>query len=198
MWRATEMTAVDERGMTKYFEELEPPEGVKVELLRGVIVMMASPDIVHNMIVTDVQDQLPRQRWSRLQTQDIDISGEASEPVPDLVVLARDLLPDSGRLVPCRLISLVVEVVSKSSVHHDYVIKRSIYAAGEIPAYLIIDPIMGHSVLLTKPSGQGEDADYRSQEIIEFGDRLPLDVLGTELDTSEFGTLPGVRPHRYP
>lgn len=35
MWRATEMTAVDERGMTKYFEELEPPEGVKVELLRG-------------------------------------------------------------------------------------------------------------------------------------------------------------------
>lgn len=26
MWRATEMTAVDERGMTKYFEELEPPE----------------------------------------------------------------------------------------------------------------------------------------------------------------------------
>ncbi|WP_239072355.1 Uma2 family endonuclease [Streptomyces bauhiniae] len=192
------MTAVDERGMTKYFEELEPPEGVKVELLRGVIVMMASPDIVHNMIVTDVQDQLPRQRWSRLQTQDIDISGEASEPVPDLVVLARDLLPDSGRLVPCRLISLVVEVVSKSSVHHDYVIKRSIYAAGEIPAYLIIDPIMGHSVLLTKPSGQGEDADYRSQEIIEFGDRLPLDVLGTELDTSEFGTLPGVRPHRYP
>ncbi|MET8816241.1 Uma2 family endonuclease [Streptomyces sp. NPDC004549] len=192
------MTAVDERGMTKYFEELEPPEGVKVELLRGVIVMMASPDIVHNMIVTDVQDQIPRQRWSRLQTQDIDISGEASEPVPDLVVLARDLLPDSGRLVPCRVISLVVEVVSKSSVHHDYVIKRSIYAAGEIPAYLIIDPIMGHSVLLTKPSGQGEDADYRSQEIIKFGDRLPLDVLGAELDTSEFGTLPGVRPHRYP
>ncbi|MGV9341735.1 Uma2 family endonuclease [Streptomyces sp. NPDC003688] len=192
------MTAVDERGMTKYFEELEPPEGVKVELLRGVIVMMASPDIVHNMIVTDVQDQIPRQRWSRLQTQDIDISGEASEPVPDLVVLARDLLPGSGRLVPCRVISLVIEVVSKSSVHHDYVIKRSIYAAGEIPAYLIIDPIMGHSVLLTKPSGQGEDADYRSQEIIKFGDRLPLDVLGTELDTSEFGTLPGVRPHRYP
>ncbi|MGW4288651.1 Uma2 family endonuclease [Streptomyces sp. NPDC004673] len=192
------MTAVDERGMTKYFEEFEPPEGVKAELLRGVIVMTTSPDIVHNRIVIDVQDQLPRQRWSRLQTQDIDISGEASEPVPDLVVLARDLLPDSGRLVPCRLISLVVEVVSKSSVLHDYVIKRSIYAAGEIPVYLIIDPIMGHSVLLTKPSGRGEDADYCTQEIIEFGDRLPLDVLGAELDTSEFGTLPGVRPHRYP
>ncbi|MEU0671573.1 Uma2 family endonuclease [Streptomyces sp. NPDC006172] len=192
------MTAVDERGMTKYFEELEPPEGVKVELLRGVIVMMASPDIVHNMIVADVQDQIPRQRWARLQTQDVDILDEASEPVPDLVVLARDFLPSSGRLLPCQLITMVVEVVSKSSVHQDYVIKRSIYAAGKVPAYLILDPIMAQCVLLTKPAGQGEDADYRSQEIFKFGDVLPLEVLGLELDTTEFGTFPGVKPHHYP
>jgi Uma2 family endonuclease len=198
MWRATEMTAVDEYGMTKYFEELEPPEGVKVELLRGVIVMMASPDIVHNMIVADVQDQIPRQRWSRLQTQDVDILEEASEPVPDLVVVARGALPDSGRLLPSKLVTMVVEVVSKSSVHQDYVIKRSIYAAGKIPAYVILDPIMAHCVLLTKPSGQGEDADYLSQEIIKFGDPVPLEALGLELDTKEFGTLPDVRPHRYP
>ncbi|MBX9395188.1 Uma2 family endonuclease [Streptomyces sp. TRM72054] len=196
------MTAVDDRpmttGMVKIFEELEPPEGVKVELLRGVIVMMASPDIVHNLIVADVQDQIPRQRWSRLQTQDVDILDEASEPVPDLVVVARDILPDSGRLLPSKLVTMVVEVVSKSSVHQDYVIKRSIYAAGKIPVYLILDPIMAHCVLLTKPAGQGEDADYLSQEIIKFGDPIPLVALGLELDTSEFGTFPDVRPHRYP
>jgi Uma2 family endonuclease len=193
---------VDDRpmttGMVKIFEELEPPEGVKMELLRGVIVMMASPDIVHNMIVADVQDQIPRQRWSRLQTQDVDILEEASEPVPDLVVVARGALPDSGRLLPSKLVTMVVEVVSKSSVHQDYVIKRSIYAAGKIPAYVILDPIMAHCVLLTKPSGQGEDADYLSQEIIKFGDPVPLEALGLELDTKEFGTLPDVRPHRYP
>ncbi len=192
------MTAVDERGMTRFFEEFEPPEGVKVELLRGVIVMMASPDIVHNMIVTDVQDQIPRQHWSRLQTQDVDIVDEASEPVPDLVVVERDILPQSGRLLPCRLITMVVEVVSKSSVHQDYVVKRSIYAAGKVPAYLILDPIMANCVLLTKPTGEGEDADYLSQEITKFGDSLPLEILGLNLDTSEFGTFPGIRPHRYP
>ncbi|MEU9410539.1 Uma2 family endonuclease [Streptomyces sp. NPDC048281] len=196
------MTAVDDRpmttGMVKIFEELEPPEGVKMELLRGVIVMMASPDIVHNMIVADVQDQIPRQRWSRLQTQDVDILEEASEPVPDLVVVVRDALPDSGRLLPAKLVTMVVEVVSKSSVHQDYVVKRSIYAAGKIPAYLILDPIMRHCVLLTKPAGEGEDGDYLSQEIIKFGDPVPLEVLGLELDTTEFGTLPNVRPHRYP
>ncbi|WP_217211249.1 Uma2 family endonuclease [Streptomyces sp. AC550_RSS872] len=196
------MTAVDDRpmttGMVKIFEELEPPEGVKMELLRGVIVMMASPDIVHNMIVADVQDQIPRQRWSRLQTQDVDILDEASEPVPDLVVVARDALPDSGRLLPSKLVTMAVEVVSKSSVHQDYVIKRSIYAAGKIPAYLVLDPIMAQCVLLTKPAGQGEDADYLSQEIIKFGDPVPVEHLGLELDTTEFGTFPNVKPHRYP
>ncbi|MGW0883804.1 Uma2 family endonuclease [Streptomyces sp. NPDC002671] len=197
MWRATEMTAVDERGMAKFFEEFEPPEGAKVELLRGVIVMMSSPDIVHNRIVADVQDQIPR-RWARLQTQDVDIVDESSEPVPDLVVLAHDLLPSSGRLLPCQLITMLVEVVSKYSVHQDYVVKRSIYAAGKVPAYLILDPIMAHCVLLTKPAGEGEDADYLSQEITKFGDPVPVEVLGLELDTKAFGTLPGVRPHRYP
>lgn len=29
------MTAVDERGIAKFFEEFEPPEGIKAELLRG-------------------------------------------------------------------------------------------------------------------------------------------------------------------
>ncbi|MEU1180488.1 Uma2 family endonuclease [Streptomyces sp. NPDC005820] len=192
------MTAVDERGVTRFFEGFEPPEGLKVELLRGVVVMMASPDIVHNMIVADVQDQIPRQRWDRLQTQDVDILGEASEPIPDLMVLERGVVPASGNLVPSQLITLVVEVVSKSSVHQDYVVKRSIYAAGKIPAYLLVDPIMAQCVLLTRPTGQGEDADYLSQEIIKFGNPVLLGALELELDTTEFGTFPNVRPHRYP
>ncbi|MFI2374455.1 Uma2 family endonuclease [Streptomyces sp. NPDC018964] len=192
------MTAVDERGMTRFFEEFEPPEGVRVELLRGEIVMMASPDLVHNMIVEDVLDQIPRKRWVRLQTQDVDIIDEASEPVPDLVVLRRDATPESGRLLSSELITLVVEVVSKTSVVRDYIVKRSIYAAGRIPAYLIIDPIMAHCVLLTLPVGEGDDADYTAQMKLDFGDRLPLDMLGTGLDTGEFGTFPGVKPHRFP
>ncbi|MFF7163035.1 Uma2 family endonuclease [Streptomyces sp. NPDC008086] len=192
------MTAVDERGMTKYFEELDPPEGVKVELLRGEIVMMASPDLVHNMIVEDVLDQIPRKRWSRLQTQDVDILDEASEPVPDLVVLEREARPASGRLLPSSLITMVVEVVSKTSVQRDYEIKRSIYAAGKVPVYLIVDPVMAQCVLLTRPVGRGDNADYQRQQVTKFGAPLPLEELGLELDTTEFGTFSSVRPHRYP
>ncbi|QYX80098.1 Uma2 family endonuclease [Streptomyces akebiae] len=198
MWRATEMTAVDERGMTKYFEELEPPEGVKVELLRGEIVMMAAPDLVHNRIVADVQDQIPRKRWERLQTTDVDIIGEASEPIPDLLVMERGVAPASGNLVPSQLATLVVEVVSKTSVDRDYGVKRSIYAAGKIPAYLIVDPIVAHCVLLTDPVGEGDQADYRGQWITKFGDPVVLESLDLKLDTSEFGTVTGVRLHRLP
>lgn len=192
------MTVVDERGMAKYLDKFEPPEGVKAELLRGVIVMMASPDLVHNLIVMHALRQMPMDRWYPIQTQDVDIVGEESVPIPDLVVAAPDVLPASGRLLPSELVTAVVEVVSKSSVLQDYVVKRSIYAAGKIPTYLILDPIMAHCVLLTKPAGQGEEANYLSQEIIKFGDPVPLEALGVELDTTEFGTFLDVKPHRYP
>lgn len=192
------MTAVDERRMTELFENLEVPEGIKMELLRGEIVMMAGPDLVHNLIVEAVFDQIPRQKWHRLQTQDIDILSENSEPQPDLVVLERGVVPESGRLMPTAVVTMLIEVVSKTSVDRDYAIKRSIYAAGKAPAYLIIDPIMAQCVLLTEPVGEGEEADYRVQRITKFGDPVPLELLGLELDTSEFGTLKGVKPHRRP
>lgn len=192
------MTAVDERGVAEFFAGFEPPEGLKVELLRGEIVMMASPDLVHNRIVTCLMDQIPYRQWERLQTQDVDIVDEASEPVPDLVVMKVGVGPDSGRLLPSQIITLVVEVVSKTSVDRDYGVKRLIYAAGEVPAYLIIDPIMAQCVLYSEPAGRGEGADYQVQRVTRFGAPLPLEQLGVELDTTEFGTYKGVKPHHRP
>ncbi|MFJ8494631.1 Uma2 family endonuclease [Streptomyces sp. NPDC094038] len=195
------MTAVDDRPMTtdvvEFFENLEVPEGYKAELLRGEIVMMAGSDVVHNRIVLRVQGQIPR-NWDRLTTQDIAILQETSEPQPDLVVVEQDAGPANGRLMPSELITMLVEVVSKTSVERDYAIKRSIYAAGRVPVYLIIDPIMAHCVLLTEPVGTGEEADYQVQRISKFGAPVPLELFGLELDTDTFGTLPRVRPHRYP
>ncbi|MER6306088.1 Uma2 family endonuclease [Streptomyces sp. NPDC001739] len=192
------MTAVDERRMTELFENLEVPEGIKVELLRGNIVMMAGPDVVHNDIVEAVHDQFPRKNWRRLHTQDLALHEESSEPQPDLVLVERGTGPDSGRMMPPEVIKMVVEVVSKTSVDHDYGVKRSIYAAARLPIYLIIDPIVAHCVLLTDPTGDGDGADYRSQWIYKFGETVPLQPLGVDLDTTEFGTLPNVRPHRRP
>ncbi|MER7669749.1 Uma2 family endonuclease [Kitasatospora sp. NPDC096128] len=183
------MTAVDDR-MTGIFENLEVPEGFKAELIRGEIVMTAGPDMVHNIIVEAIRDQLPRARWHRLTTQDIDLPGLTSEPQPDLVVFERDTTEGHGRLVPAPLLTLVVEVVSKTSVLRDYQTKRELYAEGRIPAYLVVDPIKAVCVLLTEPSPAASSGlpDYVLQRTTKFGEQIPLDLLGVTLDTSEFRT----------
>lgn len=184
------MTAVDDRRVHETFENLEVPEGFKAELIRGVIVMMAGPDKVHNRIVQSVQDQIPPDRWERLQTQDVAFPAEDSEPQPDLVVMEIGADNSPGRLVPGPAVTMLVEVVSKTSVHRDYVEKRSIYAAGRVPVYLIIDPFAAQCLVLTEPTGTGLSADYQSKRTRKFGDPVPLPIIGIELDTSRFGTLP--------
>jgi hypothetical protein len=49
-------------------------------------------------------------------------------------------------------------------------------------------------VLLTEPAGVGEEADYRMKRTTKFGDPVPLDLLGVQLDTSEFERYPDVKP----
>ncbi|MGZ9930903.1 Uma2 family endonuclease [Streptomyces sp. NC-S4] len=195
------MTAVDDRLITdavRAFEDLEVPEGFKAELLRGDIVMMAGPDWVHNLIVLHVQKQIPLAGWYPVQTQGIAIPGESSEPQPDLVVVEHGAFDGPGRLVPAPAVTLLVEVVSKNSANADYGIKRSMYAAGRVPAYLIIDPFEAECLLLTEPARAGEDADYTVERRVKFGEPVPLDVLGIKLDTGEFGTLPKFKRYHRP
>ncbi|GGO80754.1 Uma2 family endonuclease [Wenjunlia tyrosinilytica] len=183
------MTAVDDRTIAELFENLDVPEGYKAELLRGDIVMTAGPDRVHNWIVESVVDQIPRARRHRSQTQDIRIPGELSEPQPDLVVYERGVVEGPGRLIAAPAVALVLEVVSKSSVGRDYRLKRSMYAAGRVPAYLIVDPLAAKCVLLTEPTGAGEEADYAVERISKFGEPVPVDAIDLAIGTDEFQTL---------
>ncbi|WP_330317882.1 Uma2 family endonuclease [Streptomyces platensis] len=187
-----------DRALDEYFAEFEPPEGLRAELLRREILLTGGTDIVHNRIVSDVMGQIPHDRWHRFATQHLSFPGELSKPQPDLVVMERGRCQRSGWLVPASDVTLLLEVVSLRSADRDYGLKRSIYVAGGVPAYLIIDPYDARCVLFTEPVGAGEEADYTVQRITKFGDPVPLEPLGTELDTGEFGTLPGVRPHRRP
>ncbi|GHG92586.1 Uma2 family endonuclease [Streptomyces lanatus] len=189
---------MNDRDMIKFFEELEPPEGIRVELLRRAIVMSPSPDLVHNRDVTEAADQIPRLRWFRPQTQCVDMLDDVSAPVPDLVVTERGVGPDQGTYMPSEVVTALVEVVSRTSVDRDYGIKRELYAASAVPVYLIIDPIMAHCVLFTDPKGSGEEADYQVQRLSRFGCPVPIECLGIELDTTRFVTFTDVRPHRYP
>ncbi|CAI4158629.1 hypothetical protein AB0F32_09395 [Streptomyces albidoflavus] len=53
-------------------------------------------------------------------------------------------------------------------------------------------------VLLTEPYGEGEQADYGVEQAFSFGLGVPVPLLGVELETAEFPTLPPVKRHRRP
>lgn len=59
-------------------------------------------------------------------------------------------------------------------------------------------PMAQHCVPLTEPTGTGEGADYRVERTTKFGEPAPLDLLGVELDTGDFETLPPITRHRRP
>lgn len=184
------MTAIDDR-VSAIYESLDVPEGFKAELIRGEIVMMAGPDMVHNVIVASIQHQVPYAGWRSLTTQDLSIPGEPSEPQPDLVVFERGAVREAGRLLPSGAVTLVVEVVSRTSADRDHRTKREMYAAGGIPAYLIVDPLRGECTLLTEPTEENAKGlpDYLSARTSRFGAPVPVDLLGVVLDTTEFQTF---------
>ncbi|GFE24755.1 MULTISPECIES: Uma2 family endonuclease [Streptomyces] len=192
------MAAAHDQHIEEYFAAFEPPEGFRAELLRREILLSSGTDIVHNRIVSEVTGQIPRDGRHRFATLHLSLPGELSKPQPDLVVLERGRGEGSGWLVPASDVTLLLEVVSLRSADRDYGLKRSIYAAGSVPAYLIIDPYDARCVLLTEPDGAGEDADYEVQRTVPFGVPLRIDALGTTLETSRFGTLPAVTRHRRP
>lgn len=180
------MTTLDDR-VLRVFEDLVVPEGFKAELIRGEIVMMAGPDRVHNWIVESVMDQIPRTRWHRVQTQDLAIPEESSESQPDLVVYERGAVQGSGRLVPAAAVTMVVEVVSRTSGDRDYKTKRQLYAAANVPVYLIVDPLQARCALFTEPSPGSRD--YRIERTSAFGEPVPVTELDLTLVTDEFQTL---------
>ncbi|MBP0461204.1 Uma2 family endonuclease [Streptomyces montanisoli] len=192
------MTAVEDRPITDvvdFFENLEVPEGYRAELLRGEIVMMAGPHLVHNRIVLSLSDQISKD-YDRLQVQDVSFPRELSRLIPDLTVVPKGA--GSGASLPVEEVTLLVEVVSKTSVDRDYNLKRSIYAAGRVPAYLIADPFRAECLLLTEPFGIGDAADYKTELRVPFGEAMPLDMVDTVLDTSDFGTLAPLKRHPLP
>ncbi|WP_030395765.1 Uma2 family endonuclease [Kitasatospora purpeofusca] len=178
----------DEHRVMELFEGLAVPEGWRAELVRGEIVLSMSSDLTANLITASVRDRIPHHRWHALTTQDVAIAGALSEPQPDLVVFERGAVDGPGRVVPASDLTLVVEVVSKTSVLRDYRTKRELYAEGGIPVYLIVDPIKGLCVLLTEPTRAAASGlpDYVAERTTKFGEPVPVDLLGITLDTTEF------------
>ncbi|MEU1147085.1 Uma2 family endonuclease [Streptomyces sp. NPDC005863] len=170
-------------------EEMEWPEGSKVEIIDGVITVSPSPANQHNVIAEKVQRRLYSvlpEDWGIYQTLSVSVPLSLGMFIPDLVVVPVAEAGAPGTSISASAAELVVEVTSPSNAHHDRVGKLAGYAAAGVPLYLLIDRWApgGPKVTLY---GEPQDRVYRVLRACKFGEPITLpEPFSLEIDTSAF------------
>ncbi|ANP49058.1 Uma2 family endonuclease [Streptomyces griseochromogenes] len=175
--------------LVRYWEEMEWPEGSKVEIIEGIITVSPSPAFRHNVIAERIQRRLysvTPDDWGIFQTLSIAVPSRLGMLIPDLLVTPVQERPETDSYIPAALAELVVEVTSKSNARHDRVSKPAAYATAGIPLYLLVDPWAPGgptATLYGEPKGEG----YRTLSAVKFGDPIKLpEPFDVTIDTGEF------------
>jgi len=111
-----------------------------------------------------------------------------SEPEPDVVVVRGDTRQYLDRHPGPEDIALVVEV-SDTTLQRDRSLKKRIYARAGIPIYWIVNLLDRQIEGYTQPFGEGEDADYATQQNYGLQDSLPLEIEGFEIGILSVNSL---------
>ncbi|OIJ91207.1 Uma2 family endonuclease [Streptomyces colonosanans] len=175
--------------LVRFWEEMEWPEGSKVEIIEGIVTVSPAPACRHNVIAERIQRRLYSvipDDWGIYQTLAIAVPSRLGMLIPDLVVTPLPDGADADTHIPAALAELVVEVTSRSSVRHDRVSKTAAYATAGIPFYLLVDRWATGGPTATLYGEPNGDV-YRVLSAVKFGDTIklpaPFDLV---IDTGEF------------
>lgn len=159
-------------------------EGLEFNIVDDVV-MMSPVSLEHSDTCGEVTDQLrPQSRPLNLRlTADVEFRHPEwdEDLAPDVAVWDADAVgEDPVAPLPAESVVLAVEVVSRSSVTKDYVLKARAYHRAHIPAYVILDPYTRtwtlHREGITTQGG--------------YGDTLELPLPGGRLLELDTATLP--------
>lgn len=175
--------------LVRFWEEMDWPEGSKVEIIEGIVTVSPAPAYRHNVIAERIQRRLYSvipEDWGIFQTLALAVPSRLGMLIPDLVVAPVREHTEADTHIPAALAELVVEVTSKSNARHDRISKPAAYASAGIPFYLLVDrwaPEGPSATLYGEPKGDV----YRLLSTAKFGEPLklpaPFDVV---VDTAEF------------
>ncbi|MGW9497953.1 Uma2 family endonuclease [Streptomyces prasinus] len=175
--------------LVRFWEEMERPEGSKVEIIEGIVTVSPAPGLQHNVIAERMQRLLYSvipQDWEILQTQAIAVPARSGMLIPDLLVYPDRESRESDTHLPAALAELVVEVTSAYNARRDRIDKLAAYAIADVPLYLLADrwaPDGPTVTLFGEPRGDV----YRPLDSVKFGDPIklpaPFDLV---IDTAEF------------
>ena len=169
-------------------DALELPEGLKAEIIEGQLVIMATPNVKHALILAAIEDAV-RLAVPSGHRAFSNITGEEPEGdryVPDLGVWPLSALEEEPEewLLETSTLYLAVEVTSPGQEDRDYA-KEAGYARAGVPSYLLVDRRRRRCVLFTDPDPA--NSKYKTVHCENFGSQLTLQLAEpTVVDTSGF------------
>ncbi|GAB3279492.1 hypothetical protein GCM10027589_06120 [Actinocorallia lasiicapitis] len=159
----------------------ELPDGVRVELYDGRVVVSGVPDPAHDGVVAALRARLTEpaaeHRWSVHRDATVLMPRARSYVRPDLSFV-RAGAGWQGEVVLGSDLALAVEVAAAPDSADDREAKRLFYAAAGVSSYLLFDLPDQQAVLFDIPI----DGDYQHAERVPLGTPLPVPY-GTPLDT---------------
>lgn len=183
--------------LVRLWEEMDWPEGCKVEIIEGIITVSPAPAKKHNSIAWKLQHQLAAvipEGWGMYQTLAVSVPSRGGLYIPDLVVAPEAVVDDavvdeaseSEYYIQAAAAELVVEITSKSNARHDRISKPVGYAHAGVPLYLLVDRWAQGGPTITLYGEPSMDV-YRVLDAGKFGDEIrlpaPFDFV---IDTSAF------------
>ncbi len=157
------------------------PEDVRAELIDGVLYFMASPNMAHQMILTDI--------WMELNAHIRKNKGQCiTVAAPSDVILHEDsqnlfqpdiyVVCDRSKIRRGGIIGapdLIVEILSQGTRRKDMVLKLNKYLEGGVREFWMVDPD-NKKIIVYIP---GEDLEMR---IYGFEDRVPVAVFDNQCE----------------
>lgn len=120
------------------FEHVADPDGTRLELWEGNLVVMAAAQMAwHSEIVDRVTYLLRRTRPKVLREVGV-VLGPRDVPIPDVVVFHEPLRDLRRSQFPASTVSCVAEVISPESVDRDTKAKPANYAAAGIGEFWLV------------------------------------------------------------
>jgi Uma2 family endonuclease len=173
----------------RLWEETDWPEGCRVEIIDGAIVVSPAPSKSHNLIAKRLQRQIDKnipEDWGTYTTLEGTVPVQKEVYIPDLVVMADSVLEAPGKRVSLGDAELVVEITSRGNAKYDRQEKMRGYAKAGVPLYLLIDQWATGGPTITL-YGEPKGVVYRTLRAAKFGEEIYLPApFAFVIDTSGF------------
>jgi Uma2 family endonuclease len=178
---------VGDESLSRILADAAERGGYKVEWYSGKIVMQASASAFHNLIISETTRQFPANTWWALPDMGVGTPGDHRGPQPDIVIIPAGSLREDENPVRKELVATVIEVASKTTRSEDYGDKPGIYAAMNIPVYVIIDRSQETIKVLSQP----EQGAYSVETVSPIGKPFTIpEPVSMTVDTSTYPDFP--------